>query len=133
LQKSYLKVLEGKARFGGRSSFRTWFFGVIRRTAYEHGRQRKVRWAPLSGREPSPHRSADDRIEDLERATVLSDALARISARQREVLHLVFYEGMTIEQAASVVGVSVGTARRHYERGKARLSAELAKSHWEVP
>ena len=52
LQKTYLKVLEGKARFEGRSSFRTWLFGVIRRTAQEHRRWSLVRsfWSPLSGR-----------------------------------------------------------------------------------
>jgi RNA polymerase sigma-70 factor (ECF subfamily) len=35
LQASYLKILDGRARFAGRSSFRTFLFGVIRRTAAE--------------------------------------------------------------------------------------------------
>src|SRR5262245_62333937 len=42
LQTSYLKVLEGRARFGGRSSFRTWLLGVIRRTALERRRARAL-------------------------------------------------------------------------------------------
>src|SRR5262245_45389142 len=33
LQMAYLKVLSGEARFDGRSAFKTWLFGVIRRTA----------------------------------------------------------------------------------------------------
>src|SRR5437016_2785519 len=40
LHLAYVKVLEGRARFEGRSSFKTWLFGVIRRTALEVGRRR---------------------------------------------------------------------------------------------
>lgn len=39
LQAAYLKVLDGRAKFAGRSSFRTWLFGVIRRTAAEERRR----------------------------------------------------------------------------------------------
>ena len=35
LQESYLRVLDGRARFSGRSTEKTWFYGVIRRVAAE--------------------------------------------------------------------------------------------------
>lgn len=135
LQKAYLKVLEGKARFEGRSAFRTWLFGVIRRTAQEHRRWSRVRslWSPLSGSEASSERSADARLDVHERGALLSRALGALSGRQRELLHLVFYEEMSIAEAATVLGVSVGTARQHYERGKANLAVELSRHGMEVP
>ena len=126
LQDSYLKVLDGHAVFGGRSSFRTWFFGVIRRTAAEHRRRlllrRLVSLAPghvdgLADGAPSPG-DALSRLEDHDR---LRHSLGLLPLRQRQVLHLVFQQDLTVEAAAAVMGVSVGSARTHYARGKARL------------
>lgn len=128
LQQSYLKVLDGRARFDGRSSFRTWLFGVIRLTAREQARRRRLglsrleRWWRGAAR-PSP---ADARADEgADRAVVLEAVLRRLSRRQQEVLHLVFYQELTIQEAASVLEMPVGTARTHYERGKARLRALL--------
>src|SRR6266851_1394140 len=39
LQSVYLKMIEGRAHFHGKSSFKTWLFGVIRLTAKEKHRQ----------------------------------------------------------------------------------------------
>jgi RNA polymerase sigma-70 factor (ECF subfamily) len=51
----------------------------------------------------------------------LRTALTRLSTRQQEVMHLVFYQDLTIEEAAGLLNISLGSARTHFERGKARL------------
>jgi len=128
LQVSYLKVLEGRARFRGESSFETWLFAVIRRTAGERRRrQRAKRLALLRlARQPAPA-SPDPAAEVASGrlAARLREGLASLSQRQREVLHLVFYGGLTIEQASEAMGVSLGSARTHYARGKSRLRTLL--------
>src|SRR5712692_2787856 len=131
LQASYLKILDGRARFDARSGFRTWVFGVIRRTAQEARRRAGVaRWLPLgrlfmgpegADERPDPHST----IERADATARLERALAALSARQRAVLHLVFYEDLTIAEAATVLGVTLGTARTHYERGKRALREML--------
>jgi RNA polymerase sigma-70 factor, ECF subfamily len=129
LQTAYLKVLEGAARFNGRSNLRTWFFAVVRRTAWEQRRRRWVRdllltrWlrqpAFAAGEEP------DEALRSSEESRALRHALASLPTRQREVLHLVFYQELTIQEAAKVLSISLGTARTHFERGKARLRTLL--------
>jgi RNA polymerase sigma-70 factor (ECF subfamily) len=64
--------------------------------------------------------------ERRETATALREALAGLPPRQREVLHLVFYEGLSVREASEVMDVSVGSARVHYDRGKRRLRLLLA-------
>ena len=126
LQDAYLKVLDGRAVYRGESTFRTWLFGVIRRTAGEHRRNVVRRIARLwrVQREADVTREAADpdvAIDGQALALRLRDALQQLPARQREVLHLVFHQGLAVEAAAGVMGVSVGSARTHYARGKARL------------
>ena len=132
LQTTYLKVLDGRAVYGGRSSFKTWLFGVIRRTAAEHRRRRALREV-LFGRsldhDSAAHVEPDGaaRIAAAEETAGLISALRILPARQRELLHLVFYEELTIEESARVLRISLGTARTHYERGKARLRSLLGR------
>lgn len=137
LQTAYLKVVSGEARFGGRSSFKTWLFGVIRRTAQEASRKtaarerHTLRLISLQAQAPpNPRDHGETVVLELSRTARtrrLVQALGRLSDRQREVLHLVFYQDLTIAQAADVMGVSLGSARTHYERGKARLRELLEK------
>lgn len=132
LQASYLKVLEGVACFDGRASLRAWFFSVVRRTAWE---QRRRRWGRellfgrwLKQQPPSvPHPAPDEVLSSSEENHALLRALVKLPARQREVLHLVFYQDLTIQEAAKVLNISLGTARTHFERGKTRLRSLLAK------
>ncbi|HME34081.1 MAG TPA: sigma-70 family RNA polymerase sigma factor [Candidatus Sulfotelmatobacter sp.] len=132
LQTAYLKVLEGTARFDGNSSLRTWFFGVIRRTAWERRRRRWLRdqiFGRWLAREPGPLPTPDPEAvaRGSESGRALLQALADLPDRQRDVLHLVFYQDLTVEEASRVLKVSVGTARTHFERGKARLRQRLTQ------
>src|SRR5207249_9328428 len=124
LQASYLKILDGRARFAGRASFRTWLFAVVRNTAAELRRRASLRrLLPLAvlGETPDGRPDAATVLARADATGRLVAALATPPRRQREVLHLVFYQDLTITEAAEVAGVSLGTARTHYERGKAAL------------
>lgn len=144
LQRVYVKVLSGQAHHAGNGSFRTWLFAVIRRTALEDGRRewgRRLmlsRWWQRGGERETGGRLEvrlpSEASEAVELREAFSGALAALPGRQREVLHLVFYQGLSIAQAAEVMGISVGSARTHYERGKKSLRARLAPfcESWEL-
>lgn len=131
LQTAYLRAIEGRARFNGHSSSRSWFFGVVKVVAAERRRKRATRVSALSrwfeGRpadapEPTPEAVS----ANVQSAIRLRAMLEQLSTRQRDLLHLVFYQELTIEQAAEILGISLGSARTHYQRGKAKLKTMLS-------
>jgi RNA polymerase sigma-70 factor (ECF subfamily) len=53
------------------------------------------------------------------------NALNQLSPQQNQILHLVFYQNLTIEEASEIMKIQIGTARTHYERGKRQLKKRL--------
>jgi RNA polymerase sigma factor (sigma-70 family) len=126
LQMVYLKILQGKAVYRGESKLQTWLFAVIRKTAISERRRQLLRSLTSI---VSPGAGSNVELEsDFDRSEMqrrFQEALAQLPARQRETLHLVFYQDLSLSEAAVVMNVSVGSARRHYERGKKRLREAL--------
>ncbi len=135
LQTAYARTFSGKASFGGRSSFRTWLFGVIRRVSQEEGRRRfrdrsRLTDLGLVGNYVSEERESPvGQLIRSEESAALLAALAQLPPRQREVLHLVFYEDMSVSDASEVMAISVGSARTHYDRGKKKMRSILGVGH----
>ena len=132
LQDVYVGVLDNGLRFNGGSTLRTWLFGVIRQKARSRRRRELLREilglrnvARIDAPVPSP--APDEDLVRSERAERTRRALGRLSPRQGEVVRLVFYHDLTIEEAANVMKVSLGSARAHYDRGKKRLAVLLAE------
>lgn len=132
LQTVYLKIFEGKAIYRGESSLKTWLFAVIRKTAATEYRRKLLRTLRFSAdaMEAEPRGAHETQTAGFERSEVqahFQSALKALPKRQREALHLVFYEDLSLREAADVMGVSIGSVRQHFERGKKKLRESLAK------
>ncbi len=126
LQTVYLKILQGKAIYRGESKLQTWLFAVIRKTAMSERRKQWLRaLISIPGTTSEVHSELESEFERSETQQRFRHALAQLPARQRETLHLVFYQDLSLSEAAEVMNISVGSARRHYERGKTRLRIAL--------
>ena len=128
LQTVYLKILQGKAVYRGESKLQTWLFAVIRKTALSERRKQWLRSLvslPGANSEAGKVSELESAFERSEMQRRFQDALAQLPSRQHETLHLVFYQDLSLSEAAEVMKISVGSARRHYERGKKRLRAAL--------
>lgn len=132
LQNVYVQIFDGRARFHGHSELKTWLFSVIRnQAAKEMRRQILGRLIPLrrlfGANDSVDPMQPDTQLRRTEDEGAFEQALNALPTRQSEVLHLVFYEDLTIDSAARIMGISVGSARQHYERGKAKLRKSAQK------
>ena len=82
-------------------------------------RRKRVTEVP-SAEMPEPRQTLlpGDAVEDH---LVLQNALRRIGGRQRTVLVLRYFEDLSEQQVADVLGLSVGTVKSQAHRGLARL------------
>lgn len=123
LQNSYLKVLEEKARFTEKAKLKTWFFSVIRFTAIDALRKRTLQVVPVVEASHIADNTPDPMVN--ESGSNFKQILGELSGQQREMLTLVFYNDMTVEAAAEVLEINLGTARTHYNRGKQNFKKRL--------
>ena len=141
LQEAYLLVLEGRVQYLGNSTVKTWFFGIIKNLAFQKGRLFKRRLKLLQNAFSSDHptlaftignrhqavsyMSVDGQFENQERQSQIAQALKSLSTRQQQIMHLVFYQGCTLEECAQILKLSVGSTRTHYARAKKKLALAL--------
>lgn len=130
LQDSYLKALRKIKAFKGQASFKTWLFAIIRYTAIDHAKakaKRKTVQVEEITNSIQTHPPAVEINISNNLSSVFREALNELSPKQRRILHLVFYQACSIQEAAEIMDIQLGTARTHYERGKSRLRQLLDK------
>lgn len=92
-----------------RGEERPWLFGIARNAALDELRRRR-RVATLVG-EPSEVEVADsDEGEVALRRTAVQAALAKLPAREREIVALKFHAGLSNAELARVLGISESNA-----------------------
>ncbi len=114
------------------SDLRAWLFTILHNQHISLARQAARQRAGIelqqcdSGLALSPIQTVRLELRDLERA------IAKLPDEQRSVILLVGLEGMSYEEAASVVNLPVGTVRSRVSRGREalRMMTELFPSRY---
>jgi RNA polymerase sigma factor (sigma-70 family) len=107
-----------------------WLYGIATNVVRNSTRSvRRYRAAldrlPLGESVPDFSAEADDRLDDERRMSEILEALVQLSKRQREVLALCDWSGLSYEDAAGALGIPVGTVRSTLSRARARLTELL--------
>nr|WP_110339270.1 sigma-70 family RNA polymerase sigma factor [Prauserella flavalba] len=105
-------------------SARAWLFTVARRIAIDDWRSAASRSEVAT--DALPELPVPDDTERAVQGWLVADALGELSPRHREVLMLCFFQGMSVADAATQLGVAEGTvkSRTHYALRALRLVLE---------
>ena len=105
-------------------SARSWLFTVARNIVVDQWRARGRRPETLMDR--IPDHSAPDHTDSALQSMLVAEALRRLTAEHRAVLLECYYRGNTAGQAATTLGIPVGTvkSRLHYALHALRLALQ---------
>jgi len=120
LQETMMVVWNEADRFEGRSKATTWILGIARNLSHN-----LLRREARGTRELDPPAVGEDPGPPAERAVLIDAAVARLSPRLREVLHLVFYEELTLREVAEILGIPEGTVKSRMHHARKTLAKEL--------
>lgn len=130
VQRTFTACVEGRERFQGRSSFRTYLFGVAHNVLRSHLRKRKREGDRFEigvtsvfdmGLSPSTL------IAQKKEQQLTLQALRQIPLDHQVVLELYYWESLTAADIGEVLGHPEGTIRGRIRRGKELLEVELEK------
>jgi RNA polymerase sigma factor (sigma-70 family) len=128
IQATFLACAEGRNRFTGQGSFRSYLFGIAYNLLREHVRSRRRETVALDevvaeDFAPRPSgllaRKAEERL--------LLEALRKIPLEHQTLLELYFWEPLSARQIGEVMCLPEGTVRTRLRRAKDLLGRELAR------
>jgi RNA polymerase sigma-70 factor (ECF subfamily) len=138
VQDVFLVVHRRLAEFEGRSSVRTWLFGIVRRVVRDHRPSRRQEPTDALVLDSLPGALDAGPValaERAEAARTLQSLLDTLDDEKREAFVLVDLEEMSVPEAAEALGANVNTvysrvraARQDLEQALARARARRKRS-----
>lgn len=125
----YLKLVRaGEIQCENRAHFLALCSQMARRILVDHARRRKS--GKRGGREPNA--PLDEVTVEVEACGIellaldeALDALGRIDNRKSRVIELRYFGGLSLEETAEVLGISLETAKRDWKMARAWLYTQL--------
>ena len=130
MEECFFKIITKKPRFTARYSFKTWLYTIGRNLAIDHLR-RRAKLADTSFEDLVNSVQDEFELETLyvaeERKIHVHRALKKLNVEYRQVLWLLYFEGLSNAEASIVMKKSSRQMKNLVFRAKSALKSELDK------
>lgn len=131
-QDTFIKVFRSLPSFKGDSAFSTWLYRIAYNTAISQVRKKKYEF--LSMDEEDWNRVSEETVtaalenaDNEEQQALLDQALAQLPPNERGLIHLFYFEEKTVEEIASISGLSESNVKTKLHRIRKKLYVLLSK------
>jgi RNA polymerase sigma-70 factor (ECF subfamily) len=133
VQETFLRIHRARSTFARGGAVLPWAYAIARNVYTDHARAARLRQTERLPSDPGPDhvdRAAHDGEAEAiaaETARVVERVLARLPAAQRDAFVLLRYEGLSVQDAAAVLGATPTAVKLRAFRAYEALRAELEK------
>lgn len=123
-QETFMKAYAALGAFRAESKFSTWLYRIAFNIAANRWRSKKVQWCELDENEEIEAERCELKQFDAKRD--VEAAMQQLSPAQQLAIRLCFEDGFSHDEAATIMGVPLGTLKTHVNRGKQKLQTLLS-------
>ena len=131
-QDTFIKTYKSLNKFKGDSKFSTWIYRVAYNTCLDRLKKNKRQQYPVEINEYTEHQvktldNALDQIEAKEKAQTIQDCLALLPSEDSFLLTLYYFEELSLEEVAKIVGLKPNNVKVKLFRSRKKLATILKK------
>ena len=137
VQETFVAAWRALDRYDGRRPFPVWLRAIALNKCRDRARRIAVRRFILGDRDeqspealaqPDPEPYGEDKLMPAERRAVFQKAIDQLPAKLKEPLLLTYFDDLTQQEAANLLGVTVKTIETRVYRARQRLAELLDRS-----
>jgi RNA polymerase sigma-70 factor (ECF subfamily) len=111
VQETFLRAYQQLHRIDLQRNPRSYLFTIARNVLTDDWRRKNRRLAAVLDDEALAQVPSNDDVDSALEAMVVHEALARLTPAHREVVQALYYDGLTVAEAAERLAVAAGTVK----------------------
>lgn len=131
VQEAFIKLWERPTlwRADRKASFTTWFYRVVVNLCLDHKKKKRPSALMDDSWIPDERATHEETLLQNETAARLEKAIGELPERQRVALNLCFYEDISNQEAADIMGIKLKALQSLLMRAKATLKLHFMEEH----